>query len=49
MGFEFAEVVAKLGEGVAVRGKLVSREDGLVGFGGNASRRVGCRDGGGFP
>jgi hypothetical protein len=27
IGFEFAGVVAKLGEGVALRGKLVSGED----------------------
>ena len=30
MGFEFAKVVAKLGEGVALRSKLVSRKDGLM-------------------
>jgi hypothetical protein len=30
MGSEFAQVVAKLGEGVGLRGELVGREDGIM-------------------
>ena len=42
MGFEFAEVVAKLGEGVALRGKLVSGEDGLVDLAGTPAAELGA-------
>src|SRR6266478_4149058 len=42
MGFEFAEVVTKLGEGVVFGGKLESGEDGLVDLAGTPSTELGA-------
>src|SRR5713101_8872224 len=41
MGFEFAEVITKLGEGVVFGGKLEGGEDGLVDLAGTPSPELG--------
>ena len=40
MGFELAQVIAELGQGVFLGAELVSGKDGLPGLGGSAIRRV---------
>src|SRR5215467_365201 len=40
MGFEFAKIIAKLGEGVAVRGELVGREDGFIDMAGTPASEL---------
>src|SRR6266851_8432716 len=42
MGFEFAEVITKLGEGVVFGGKLEGGEDGLVDLAGTPSPELGA-------
>ena len=42
MGFEFAEVITKLGEGVVLGTKLESGEDGFVDMAGTPSTELGA-------
>jgi hypothetical protein len=42
MGFEFSQVIAKLGEGVFLRGKLVGREYGFMDLAGTPAAELGA-------